>query len=207
MIRKNTMSLTLKNINFINFDDEKKSFTLICLEDYNNKKETYDRSFIAFESLDDMENIDELISTIEKNKDKIHLAIGNMENIEALIDNENIKVTAYTSSYWEDVRLFSGTSKFAYCEDVFNTAAIELEVYKHIKNKYYNKEILIGMCNEENLPEVMAILKKSKFTNEELEETFNNNPSVQKILGINNLYNDLSNNLSKKTCVVSSIKI
>lgn len=202
------MKTIINNLSFTNFDDEKQYFKLICLEDYNEKKDVHDRTFIAFENFqEDVEDADKLLSIIEKNKEQIHFAIGSMEKIEELIDNKNIKITAYTSTYWEDVRLFSNTSKFAYGEDVFNTAAIEGAVYKHIRNKYYNKEILVGMCNENNIPEAIRILKQSKFTKEEIEETLNNNPNVKKILEINNLYNFLNSELSQKSIPSARIKI
>ena len=202
------MKTIVTNISFTNFGDEKKYFKLICLEDYNEKKDVHDRTFIAFQDFEeDVKDEDKLLSIIEKNKEQIHFAIGSMEKIEKLIDNKNIKITAYTSTYWEDVRLFSNTSKFAYGEDVFNTAAIEGAVYKHIRNKYYNKEILVNMCNEENMPEVMRVLKQSKFTKKEIEETLNNNPNVKKILEINNLYNFLNSELPQKSTVNLRIKI
>jgi hypothetical protein len=199
------MEIIVEEIKFKNFDDEDDYFILICLEKFYENEANYARSFIAFErnSLDEQEtfsyidgkSIHEIINIKEKTlaiikekEDEIHEALGNMQKIEKIIDNDHIKVTAYTSAYWEDVRLYMHSSRFNYATDVLDTAAIEAEIARFIKKNYYAKDLFIQNCEDGKMNEAIGLLHKSKFKEEDLQDMLERNPKAKKIFELHNLH-------------------
>jgi hypothetical protein len=187
------MTITLEKIKYQNFDDEQNYFHVFCIE--TKTKENIDRSFIVFEHDSNLE-LDSLMIAIKNNKNAIHEAIGNMDKIQKIIGVNDIKITAYTNLYWEDVRLYSDSSRFNYAEDVYNTSIIDMNLNKLIRNKFYNKEILIGNCNEGNIEKIIHTLNQSKFKEEELKEVFQENPNVKHFFDLHSLHNLLVKNLT-----------
>lgn len=188
------MGITKVELDFWNFEDEKSTAIMFCIEDVDNSVDGFSRSFICFEEESDLN--DNTLELIEKNRKEIHEAIGNMDKIEKLIESNYIRYTGHTTRYWDDVRLFHGSSGFNYAEDKYNLAALELEINKHIKKKFYNKDKIIDACNTGNINEALELLHKGKFTEEDMQCAFEVSPKVKDVFDKYNLHQVLEQSLT-----------
>jgi hypothetical protein len=184
------MGISRVELNYWNFQDERATAIMYCIEDVDDRGDGFERTFICFE---EEYNINKnILELIEKNRKEIHAAIGNMDKIEKLIESENIRYTASTTKWWDDVRLFPHTSRFSYAEDVYNLAALEVEINKHIKNKFYNKDKIIDACESGDMNKALELLYKGKFTEDEMTIAFEISPRIREVFGKYNLHNVLA---------------
>jgi hypothetical protein len=188
------MSIIKVELEYWNFEEEKSKAIMYCIEDIDPRGDNFDRTFICFE--DEYKINSNMLELIEKNKKQIHNSIGNMQEIEKLIQNENIRYTSYTSKYWDDVRLYPHTSSFHYAEDIYNLAALEVEINKYIKKKFYGKDKIIDACEEGDINKALELLYKGKFTEEEMGCAFEVSPKIKEVFDKYNLNNVLSEELS-----------
>jgi len=187
------MAITKVEIDYWNFEDEKSIAIMYCIEDIDERGDNFDRTFICFESEDDIKS--NTLELIEKNRKDIHKAVANLEKIEDLIENNQIRHVSHTHKYWEDVRLFVGNSRFHYAEDVYNLTALELEINKFIKKRFYGKDHIIDACDNGDTNEAMQLLYKGKFTKEEMEVAFEISPKTKEVFEKYQLHDELKETL------------
>jgi hypothetical protein len=184
------MGISKVELNYWNFEDEKSTAIMYCIEDVDYDRDGFLRTFICFEN--EEYNINNILELIDKNIQEIHEAIGNMDKIGKLIEHDNIRYTSKTSKYWDDVRLFPHTSSFHYAEDIYNLAALEVEINKHIKNKFYNKDKIIDACEKGDVNKALELLHKGKFTEEEMKPALEVSSKVKEVFDKYNLHNVLA---------------
>jgi hypothetical protein len=91
--------------------------------------------------------------------------------------------------------LFNHTSRFNYAEDIYNLAALEVEINKHTKNKFYGKDKIIEACDNGDTNKALKLMYKGKFTEEEMDCAFRLNPKIKEVFDKYNLNNVLSEEL------------
>lgn len=194
------MKITVEKLQFLDFEDEVKDFIIVSLES------SYDRTFICF---DESAHVDmsKIIPLLNKNAGEIQTLNANINKISSLLDTDNIKITACTSKYCEDVRLFTQTSRFNYSTDTFNTSVMESILNKYVRNNFYNKDRLVDYCHSGDMTNAIRVLKQSKFTTEDLKDLLNENETIKNIFDLYKLHEFLINNLTPKKANFKVVKI
>ncbi len=152
-------------------------YTAVFIETINSDQDpsinAIDRTILVIDNVDQVSkeiSLNHIYKIIEneKNLSEIHKKLGKVHEIEKFFPEVYLHLAAYTDKYWDDVRYFNSDHRTYLANDAFEFNNLQLKVLELVKQKFYHRDILVNICNEDNpnqesLNKAFAIIDEQKI--------------------------------------------
>jgi hypothetical protein len=191
-----TKDLTINSL----YDEFIKEYTVIMIETTHedicfayeyNKNNTSDYEFYRTILVVERDaDFDFIYRTINENLEAVHKIYNSMKETTDIFYNAYIQLVAKTSQYWDDVRYFCTDRRSYLACDAFESDILQVKIMELVKNKFYDRDILVDICLEKNpndskLDLAYNIIKKQEIDFSLIE------PLLMKNQNIKNFYEKL----------------
>jgi hypothetical protein len=204
-----TKDLTINSL----YDEFIKEYTVIMVEtvhedlcfayeDYKVNRTQYD-FFRTIFVVDRDSDFDFIYKTINENLEVTHKIYNSMEETTDVFYDAYIYLLVKTNQYWDDVRYYTDDRRTYLACDAFEYDILQVKVMELVKNKFYDRDVLVEICLEENpdnsrINLAKNIIKKQEVDFELIEPLLIRNKDInnfyEKIVLKDMLSNDLVKN-------------
>jgi hypothetical protein len=191
-----TKDLTINSL----YDEFIKEYTVVMIETahediylsyQDNKKRPATNDFKRTILVVDRDaDFDFINKTVYENLDVVHKIYNSMEETTDMFYNTYIYLLAQTSQYWSDVRYFVHDVRTYLACDAFEYDILQVKVMELVKNKFYDRDVLVEVCLEKNPNESRLDLAYNIIKKQEVDFSLIE-PLLMKNQNIKNFYEKL----------------